>query len=435
LKPEHIRTLDFRVGRLLCGLLTLHRRWFESAARREAARRPSRAILFIKLIEQGATVLAYDAISRATARVGPENVYFCVFAENREILDVMNVLPAGNVLVIRRSGPGVFLGDVIRALRRVRQLRIDTVIDLEFFARASAILAYLTGAPRRIGLHRFNEEAPYRGDLMTHRLLYNPFLHTARVYRLLVDALDADTDAVPMPKIPLGMDPQPPPPFVPGSAETQRLQALLEEAAGHRVAGPLVLLNPNCGDMLPLRRWPTERFVELGRHILAEHDDATVAITGAPAERAAAEAVCRAIASPRAINLAGRTTLRDMLVLYTLADVLVTNDSGPGHFASLTSIDSIVLFGPGAPSQFGPLGGHSHILWAGLACSPCANVYNQRLSTCTDNVCMQAIGVDAVYARVRACLTARRRQHLQAATSGGVPGLGRREARLVCGDA
>jgi ADP-heptose:LPS heptosyltransferase len=102
--------------------------------------------------------------------------------------------------------------------------------------------------------------------------------------------------------------------------------------------------------------------------------------------------------------LAGRTTLREVLVLYGLAGVLVTNDSGPGHFASHTSIESVVLFGPGAPSQFGPIGGRSHVLWAGLACSPCANVYTHRFSTCTNNVCMQAIGVDEVYARVRSCL-------------------------------
>ena len=75
---------------------------------------------------------------------------------------------------------------------------------------------------------------------------------------------------------------------------------------------------------------------------MAEYRSANVVVTGAVGEQAAAAHLCRTIDSSRVINLAGRTTLRDMLVLYTIADVLVTNDSGPGHFASLTGIDSIV---------------------------------------------------------------------------------------------
>jgi len=282
---------------------------------------------------------------------------------------------------------------------------------MEFLSRASAILAYLSGARRRVGLHRFREEGPYRGDLMTHRLAHNPFLHTANAYSLLVDALEADADDVPLMKVPAGTPQAPPPPFTPSPAETARVRALLDGVAGRPVRQPVIVLNPNASDMLPLRRWPLDRFVDLGRRIVADYDSANVVVTGAAVEHAAAATVCRAIGSPRVINLAGVTTLRDVLVLYTMADVLVTNDSGPGHFASLTEIDSIVLFGPGAPSQYGPVGERSHVLSAGLACSPCVNVYNHRFSPCSNNVCMQAISVDRVYAEVRACLTARAHDH------------------------
>ena len=105
--------------------------------------------------------------------------------------------------------------------------------------------------------------------------------------------------------------------------------------------------------------------------------------------------------------MAGRTSLRDLIVLYTLADVLVTNDSGPGHFASLTEIDAVVLFGPETPALFAPLGGRAHVVWAGLACSPCVSAFNYRLSPCRNNVCMQAITVDQVSGKVREALAAR----------------------------
>ena len=107
--------------------------------------------------------------------------------------------------------------------------------------------------------------------------------------------------------------------------------------------------------------------------------------------------------------MAGRTTLRELLTLYHLADVLVTNDSGPAHFASLTQIDVVTLFGPETPAAFGVRSPRSHILWSGLACSPCVNAYNNRFSTCRDNLCMQRLGVEQVYETVCRAYEARLR--------------------------
>ncbi len=67
-----------------------------------------------------------------------------------------------------------------------------------------------------------------------------------------------------------------------------------------------------------------------------------------------------------------------------MSRVFVTNDSGPALFAART--------------------GRSQAIWAGLACSPCVNALNNRLSRCRDNVCMQRITVDEVFdATMAAC--------------------------------
>jgi len=402
--PETIRRIDRIVGSLLCALFTLVRRVADALGGSRPPD-PPRRILFLKLIEQGATVLAADAIRLAAERVGRDNVYFCVFAENRFILDVLDLVPAANILPIRSTHFGLFVLDALRSLARIRRVRIDAVVDMEFFSRASAIFAFLSGARRRVGLHRFGAEAPYRGDLLTHRLQHNPYLHVSQAYRLLVEALWADPAATPLLKVRPAALPTLPA-FVPSAEESARVRATLDAAAGMPVRGSLVLLNANAGDLLPLRRWPIERFVELGRRLLAEQPDAVVVLTGAPAERAAIEALRDQIGT-RAVSLAGRTTLREVLVLYTLADVLVTNDSGPGQFAALTDIDSIVLFGPETPLVFGPLGPRSQAVTAGLACSPCVNAYNHRFSPCRFNACMHAISVEEVLARIRAALRAR----------------------------
>ena len=404
MKPETIRIIDIWMGRLACFVLTGVRRIQDAVLSDSADPQPVKKILFLKLIEQGATVLAYSALKRAVEMVGRENVYFCVFEENRPILDILELVPPENVFPIRHQTFGVFLWDVWHMLEQVWRLRIDATVDMEFFARASAILSFLTGARRRVGLHRFTSEAPYRGDLLTHRVQYNPYLHTAKFYHLLVEALTVNPEDLPLLKLDIGAFNETLPVFTPGERESKRVRELLKDEFKARENGPIILLNPNASDMLPLRKWPTERFVALGKMVLAQHPEVWLVITGAPSERVAAEEVSRQIGSARVASFAGKTTLRELLVLYSLADILVTNDSGPGHFASLTPINSIVMYGPETPALFGAIGGRFQVIHPQLACSPCVNVFNHRFSPCRNNLCMQSISVEDVFRKVKACL-------------------------------
>jgi ADP-heptose:LPS heptosyltransferase len=370
--------------------------------------------------------LAYRAIKRAVEKVGKENVYFWVFRENRFILDLLDLVPRENVLVIRTNRALILFYDLLRTAWTARRLGIDATVDMEFFSRASAILAFLTGARHRVGLHGFTSEGPYRGDLLTHRVQYNPFLHVAAAYDLLVQTLDRDPKEVPLPKMIDPAEDYSPPLFIPQEEEVQKVQGTLDRLAGRTVDRPIVLLNPNASDLLPLRRWPTDRFIELGRTIIANHPEVTLAITGAPEEADAARAIAAQIA-PTVLTLAGETTLHGLIVLYTIADVLVTNDSGPGHFSSMTNIASIVLFGPETPMVFGPLGRHTHVVRTDIACSPCVNAFNHRFSPCNNNVCMQMIEVDNVYRLVSEQLAARGRVRLKVIEASNRVGKGETE--------
>ena len=386
---------------------------FARASAEGTADGPQR-ILFLKFIEQGATVLAQDAIRRATTAVGRDNLFFCVFESNRAILDVLDTVPSPNIISIRDKGLASFVVDFLRAAWTVRSRGIDTVIDMEFFSRASAIFTFLTGAATRVGLHRFTGELPYRGNLMTHRVQYLPQVHIAVQYSVLLEAAFHDRREEPMLKLPVAAalarsadnrpGPAAPPQFVPTSTELEDMQRRLDAAN----ASPIVVLNPNASDLLPLRKWQTSRFVTLAQRIHAAYPNALIVLTGAASERAAADAACREINSPRTVSVAGQTTLRELLTLYTIADVLVTNDSGPGHFASLTPVHAVVMFGPETPRLFGPLANSgapsATVIWKELACSPCVSVFNHRLSPCRNNVCMQSISVDEVFDAVRAAV-------------------------------
>ncbi|PYJ40386.1 MAG: hypothetical protein DME86_12325 [Verrucomicrobia bacterium] len=125
-----------------------------------------------------------------------------------------------------------------------------------------------------------------------------------------------------------------------------------------------------------------------------------MAFTGAPAEATANNRLAAEVNSNRVIPLAGKTTLRQVLVLYTRSEILVTNDSGPAHFASMTPIHVVTLFGPETPELFGARSPNTEFLYAGITCSPCVNAYNNRQSVCRNNICMQAITVDDVFEKI-----------------------------------
>ena len=99
--------------------------------------------------------------------------------------------------------------------------------------------------------------------------------------------------------------------------------------------------------------------------------------------------------------------MRDVAVLLHLGVLLITNDGGTGHVASLTPIASIVLFGPETPVLYGSLSARAVNLHKPLSCSPCLTAYNHRRSPCDgNNVCLQSISPEEVLAAANELLRA-----------------------------
>ncbi len=395
MKIETVRWVDVNIGRVLCFLLTLWRKLILLFGK-PAPKRPKR-ILFIKFIEQGATVIAYSAIKRAIDEIGKENVYFCVFEANRPILDLINVLPDENIITIKDNNLSSFALGSLKALIRIRRLGIDTTVDMEFFSRASAIFAYLSGARQRVGLHRYTSEYSYRGKLMTHEVQHNAYLHTSRAYALLVACLFQEKQETPAPKMDKRLLPVDIPKFQADSSKALTFQQKLQSEAKGWPYTQVILVNTNSSDMLPLRRWELEKFTELTRRLLETQPEALLVLTGTAEEAPNAERIQQEISSERLVSMAGKTSMEELLYLFDMADLLITNDSGPAHFASMTQTQVLVLFGPETPQLYGPVGKNIHIIWKALACSPCINAINHRFSPCRDNQCMKQITVDEVF--------------------------------------
>jgi ADP-heptose:LPS heptosyltransferase len=109
---------------------------------------------------------------------------------------------------------------------------------------------------------------------------------------------------------------------------------------------------------------------------------------------------------PNCIDLTGYTkSVRHLLAIFHRASLLITNDGGPGQFAALTSLQTMVFFGPETPALYSPLAPNIHCLYSSLSCSPCLTAYNHRNSPCDgDNQCLKQIGTEQVLLKARELL-------------------------------
>ena len=360
-------------------------------------------LLFIELSDMGSAILVDPAMRNAQAR-GAE-LFFLIFKSNRASLTLLNTVKPENIFTIDSSSLGGLIKDTLRFLIVARFRRIDTVIDLELFSRFTALLTGLCGARRRVGYHIFHGEGLWRGFMLTRKVHYNPHIHITKNFLSLIHAAFAKEIEVPFSKI-----------QIPDS-EVKLEQAVINPDVMKKVLSRiekkaaeagisythgkdrLILINPNASDLLPQRRWAQQRFSELIQAVNQRYPNDLILITGSPAEFVYVDKVRFVANVKNALNFAGQVTFSELPPLYTLSDVMVTNDSGPGHFSAVTPLRTVVLFGPETPALYGSIG-NSIAITANLACSPCVSAANHRKTPCQDNVCMQAITVAQVLDKV-----------------------------------
>jgi ADP-heptose:LPS heptosyltransferase len=400
MKLRTMRAVDYWIGIPLCFLGTLVVRLLGTP---KGPEKPHR-ILFVELSEMGSTVIANPALQKAKDRLGAE-VFFLIFERNADSIRLMPTVPEANIVTIRETSLVALAVDSLRFLRWVRKAKIDTVVDMELFSRYSGLLTGLSGARRRVGFHKFHAEGLYRGEMLTHRVNYNGHIHMAKNFICMVNALLAPTPEVPYSKTFVSDEEIRVPIQAVSEEEKEQVRGLVGQVypdyrpAYHRI----VLINPNSSELLPQRRWARDNFIQLATMVVNEWDDALVLITGSPAEREEALRMQEDLGHPRFRSFAGMHKLNAIKALYNVAIVLVTNDSGPGHFSAITPIRSIVLFGPETPKLYGSLG-NSEAIWAALACSPCVTAANQKNSACNDAICMRMITPERVFESVRGVL-------------------------------
>jgi len=269
--------------------------------------------------------------------------------------------------------------------RRLRFERFDLALVLPNSPR-SALECWLARIPRRVGYTH-----PWRDWLLSaavpRRLAYlgtakrslreirrlnrtgqrwpepPPDAHQIHDYLHLVAALGANAAVLP-PLLEI----------TPPEIEQARLTLLGDSPAGAPPGLPLPLLGLNPGaEYGPAKRWPPEHFVTVARQVSRRLGPCLWLVFGGMNDWRLCRDIAEAVGD-RALNLAGRTSLRDLMALLKLCRVLLTNDTGPMHLAAALGTPVVVPFGSTSGALTGPgvPGDPRHrFLTAAPPCAPC----------------------------------------------------------------
>jgi ADP-heptose:LPS heptosyltransferase len=404
MKLQTQRFIDRWVGQLLCGVVSAWVRFTGLFGAPAYLSKAPKNILVILLSEMGSIVLAGPMFAQLRRQYPGAAIHILQLKKNQEVSKLLHLTQVENMHSLDDSSGGSLIRDILAISLQMRRLGLDAVIDCELFSRVSALLSFSTGAPVRVGFTPHTQEGLYRGSFINHAIPYNPYQHISKQFLSLVDAL-ASAGSAPRNKAAniraLPVETELSVPFLAAELETYRAKV----HADHPVTASrkLVLLYAG-GGILPERAWPAAHYARVAQGLCAQ--GFAVGLIGLKDDAQLAKDLMAQVKSASCIDLTGYTrSIRELLMLFHASTLLITNDGGPGHFATLTPIQTMVFFGPETGKLYGPLGSRNTILESGIACSPCLSAYNHRLTFCDgDNQCLKRIAPDPVLEQALAFL-------------------------------
>ncbi len=233
--------------------------------------------------------------------------------------------------------------------------------------------------------YRIGYDCSRRKSLLTHPIFYPKDVknyHLISTYKRLLAPLGIPISDT-MPKLYLNQ------------AEIEQTQILLRRH-GVRPHHKIVGINPGAA-YGSAKCWLPERFREVTTKLL-EDKNLIIMYFGDLSTADLVKEICQGL-SPRVINMAGLTSLRELASFISLCQVLLTNDSGPMHIAGAFGIPVIALFGSTSSVTTGPWY-NGVVIQKHVSCSPC---YKRVCPI--DFRCMKQIGVEEVVQTIRQSLT------------------------------
>ena len=284
--PDTMRLIDRWVGIPLCFLASFwpwnKSRVDSSVPFKTGTPPPSDIIVFIGIAEIGALVVAYPAIEEARKQFPKSRICFITAAAGVQTLELMG-FEEEDILLLETSSIQSLLKGLLKIRTHFKGESVSAVV-LEPFARFSTLLSAWIGASQRIGCYRFLNEGVYLGNVLTHRLVYNSHLHASQTYFALAKALNDPGSTEPLLKETIAPQIRNRLKISIPEKEQQAIWTRLQSKCPGKKFIKIILINANTSDIVPLRKWPLENFVELGKQLL-ETPGITIVLTGGPDEQ------------------------------------------------------------------------------------------------------------------------------------------------------
>jgi len=375
-----MRFVDRFVGIPLCWIMGLYSR-IAVSSRSGNSTHEVRNILVIKFFGLGSIVMTTPALGIMKSVFPEAHITFLSFERNRGLLERYATIEV--VLTIDTSSGFAFLRDVLRTTRAIVRLRPEITFDLEFFSKFSTLLSAVSRAPVRVA---FALPTYWRSSIVTHQVPLNKNIHVLHSFCEQVFSVTHSRVEIP-------------PVEPPRVLEEDHASLLSKFPIG---GARLILINVNAGETFLERRWPQDRFAKLVS-MLAHEDDGVFCFIGGPRETAYVRGTIGNTECPgRCIDTSGQLTIPELAALMKRSELLISNDSGPLHLAASLGTPTIGLYGPESPHFYGLTQDKSDVVYAGISCSPCMNVYSAKQFRCPYRAqCMRDISVDDVLQSIR----------------------------------
>lgn len=340
---------------------------------------PKLKVLVIRLDRIGDAILSLPAISAIRDRFPDAWISMMVRPPLRDLLDGHPLIDEVIPYEYQTGGSHRFPQGYRRFLKEIVSRHFDAAFILHPGIR-SELIPYLAGIPYRVGFDSG------RSFLLTHKAKDHRKDGNKHESEYALDVVRAFASGnLRAQKPALSVDAQ----------TAERVSEKIKNAFGGEL--PKKLIAFHAGASCPSKRWPSERFAELGLRV-ARETGAGIIFLGGKEEKDLSEDLARQIGS-RAVSLAGVLSLKESAAAAAQCGVLVSNDSGPVHMAAAAGARTVVIFGRNkaglSPARWKPLGEGHRWIQKDVGCQVCL------AHRCPiEFECLKAVSVDEVFALI-----------------------------------
>ncbi len=180
--------------------------------------------------------------------------------------------------------------------------------------------------------------------------------------------------------------------------DNKTIENVNKSQIAHNLYNNYIVIAP--GSVWSTKRWSVEYFVELVKMI--EKTGVKCVLSGSKSD----VEICTYIAeNTNSIDLSGKTSIPETILLLKNATLLITNDSAPIHFAGLVKCRTIAIFGPTIPEfGFAPTGKDDIVIEnKEIKCRPCG-MHGHKICPIKTHICMTSIKPDKVYKQIESII-------------------------------